>query len=318
MPVREVVKPDRLRPGDTISILSPASPSLTPAHQEQGKATLEGLGYRVVTGRHANDRHLLFAGTERSRGDDINEAFGNPSVKAIICARGGCGTAQILPCIDFTVVRNNPKILVGYSDITALQVALFNATGLITFYGPMAASDFGRESPRFTSHNLLKALTQTQGPLELRNPPRKEMLTICPGTAEGRLAGGCLSVLIASLATPYEIDTKDRILFFEDIDEQPHRIDRYLTQLIQAGKLQEARGIVFGAFTQCEYRRRDDYYRYDVSLWDIIQERIAPLSVPAVYGLQFGHVRSKLTIPFGGHASLDATNCRLVVEPCVV
>lgn len=313
-----IVKPDRLSPGDTISILSPASPSLTPAHQEQGKVTLEGLGYRVVTGKHANDQRLLFAGTERSRAEDINDAFGNPSVKAIICARGGCGTAQILPFVDFALITQNPKILVGYSDITALQIAVFNATGLLTFYGPMAASDFGKGTTRFTTRSLLNILTQTEDRIALRNPPRKEMLTVCPGTAEGILAGGCLSVVIATLGTAYEIDAKDKILFFEDIDEQPHRIDRYLTQLIQAGKLEQARGIIFGAFTQCEYRRRDAYFPYGVTLWDIINERIAPLGIPAIYGLQFGHVRSKLTIPFGGYAFLDATNCRVFVEPCVV
>lgn len=318
MPATAIIKPDHLRPGDAICVVSPASPSLTPAHQEQGRATLEGLGYQVVTGRHAKERHLFFAGTERSRAEDINEAFGNPSVRAIICTRGGCGTAQILPFIDFALIEQNPKILVGYSDITALQIAVFNATGLITFYGPMAASDFGRGAPRFTRHSLFTVLTHTEGLRELRNPPRKEMVTVCAGKAEGRLAGGCLSVLIATMGTPYEIETKDKILFFEDIDEQPHRIDRYLTQLIQAGKLGEARGIVFGAFTQCEYRRHDAYYPYGVTLWNIIKERIAPLGIPAVYGLQFGHVRSKLTIPFGGYAFLDATNCRLFVEPCVV
>ena len=313
-----IVKPDRLRPGDTISILSPASPSLTPAHQEQGKATLERLGYRVVTGKHTNDQRLLFAGTERSRAEDINDALANPSVKAIICTRGGCGSAQILPYIDFALIANNAKIFVGYSDITALQIAVFNATGLITFYGPMVASDFGKGTTRFTTGSLLKILTQTDGRVELRNPPKKEMLTVCPGTAEGQLAGGCLSVVIASLGTAHEIDTQNKILFFEDIDEQPHRIDRHLTQLIQAGKLQQARGIIFGAFTNCEYHRRETYYRFGVTLWDIINERIAPLGIPAIYGLQFGHVRSKLTIPFGGYAFLDATNRRVFLEPSVV
>ena len=144
------------------------------------------------------------------------------------------------------------------------------------------------------------------------------MLTLCAGKVEGQLAGGCLSVVVASLGTKYEIDTKGKILFFEDIDEQPHRIDRYLTQLIMAGKLQQAKGIIFGPFPKCEYLTKDNYFKFGVKLLDLIKERVAPLAIPAIYGLQFGHVINKLTIPFGGNATLDATNCRVFVEPCVV
>ena len=141
---------------------------------------------------------------------------------------------------------------------------------------------------------------------------------LSPGTAEGQLAGGCLSIVVSTLGTGHEIDTKDKILFFEDIDEKPHRIDRYLTHLIQAGKLQQARGIIFGTFTKCEYLSRDNYFKFGVTLLDMIRERISPLGIPAIYGLQFGHVTNKLTIPFGGYATLDATNCRVFIEPCVV
>jgi muramoyltetrapeptide carboxypeptidase len=312
------LKPKRLVPGDTLAIVSPASPSLTTVHQEQGIEALERLGYRVVTAKHTNDRHLLFAGNEKDRARDINTAFKNESVKAIICTRGGCGTSQVLPHIDFSSIAKNPKIFIGYSDITALQIAILNATGLVTFYGPMMATDFGKGLTRFKSRNFFKILTETQKTIELRNPPSKKMLTLYPGIAKGQLAGGCLSVVVASLGTRYEIDTKDKILFFEDIDEQPHRIDRYLTQLIQAGKLQQANGIIFGTFTKCEYLSRDNYFKFGVTLLDLIKERIAPLGIPAIYGLQFGHVTNKLTIPFGGYATLDATNCRVNVEPCVV
>jgi muramoyltetrapeptide carboxypeptidase len=312
------LKPKRLIPGDTIAIVSPASPSLTTVHQERGIEALERLGYRVVIAKHTNDRHLLFAGNEKERAGDINAAFRDKSVQAIICTRGGCGTSQILPFIDFSSIEKNPKIFIGYSDITALQIAIFNATGLVTFYGPMMATDFGKGLTRFKSRNFFKILTETQKTIELRNPPSKKMLTLYPGKAEGQLAGGCLSVVVASLGTRYEIDTKDKILFFEDIDEQPHRIDRYLTHLIQAGKLQQAKGIIFGPFTKCEYLTKDNYFKFGVKLLDLIKERIFPLGIPAIYGLQFGHVTNKLTIPFGGYAILDATNCRINVEPCVV
>jgi muramoyltetrapeptide carboxypeptidase len=312
------LKPKRLEQGDTIAVVSPASPLLTTTYLERGIEILEQTGYRVVTQKHAHDRHLLFAGTEQDRADDINSAFRDRSVGAIICTRGGCGTAQTLSHIDYSLIAKNPKIFIGYSDITSLQAAIFNKTGLITFYGPMVATDFGKGLTRFKSRNFFKILTETQKTIELRNPPSKKMLTLYPGKAEGQLAGGCLSVVVASLGTRYEVDTKNKILFFEDIDEQPHRIDRYLTQLIMAEKLQQASGIIFGPFPKCEYLTKDNYFKFGVKLLDLIKERIAPLGIPALYGLQFGHVTNKLTIPFGAHATLDATNCRVFVEPCVV
>jgi muramoyltetrapeptide carboxypeptidase len=313
-----ILKPKRLAPGDTIAVVSPASPSMTTIHQERGIEAFERLGYRVITAEHANDKHLLFAGKEKVRAKDINTAFRNKSVRAIICTRGGCGTSQILPYIDFSLIAKNPKIFIGYSDITALQAAIFNATGLITFYGPMVASDFGKGLTHYKISNFFNILTETAHTIKLKNPRNKKIITLCPGRATGQLAGGCLSVVAAGLGTEYEIETKDKILFFEDVDEKPHRIDRYLTHLIQAGKLQQARGIIFGAFAKCEYLSRDNYFKFGVTLLDVIRERISPLGIPAIYGLQFGHVTNKLTIPFGGLATLDATNCHVFVEPCVV
>jgi muramoyltetrapeptide carboxypeptidase len=276
------------------------------------------LGYRVVIAKHANDRHLLFAGNENDRASDINAAFRDKSIQAIICTRGGCGTSQILPFIDFSTIAKNPKIFIGYSDITGLQIAIFNATGLLTFYGPMVATDFGKGLTQYKINNFFNVLTETKQTIELKNPARKKIITLSPGTAEGQLAGGCLSIVVSTIGTGHEIDTKDKILFFEDIDEKPHRIDRYLTHLIQAGKLQQARGIIFGTFSKCEYLSRENYYKFGVTVLDIIRERIVPLGIPTIYGLQFGHVSSKLTIPFGGYATLDATNRRVFLEPCMV
>ena len=313
----DILKPKSLAPGDTIAVVSPASPSMTTAYQDSGIEAFERLGYRVITAKHANDKHLLFAGKEKIRARDINEAFKNKSVRGIICTRGGCGTSQILPYINFSLIAKNPKIFIGYSDVTALQTAIFNATGLITFYGPMMATDFGKRLTRYTTNNFFNIVTANHV-IELKNPRNKKIITLCPGNAEGQLAGGCLSVVVAGLGTKYEIETKDKILFFEDIDEKPHRIDRYLTHLIQAGKLQQAKGVIFGTFAKCEYLSRDNYFKFGIKLLDVIKERIAPLGIPSIYGLQFGHVTNKLTIPFGGHATLDATNCHVFVEPCVV
>jgi len=315
---KTVIKPERLRKGDRICVVSPASPTLTTTYYEKGKAVLDAMGYRVVPGRHVHDRHLLFAGDAQARAADINSAFRDPSIKAVICTRGGCGTAQILPYIDFEIIAEHPKIFIGYSDITSLQLAIFQRTGLVTFYGPMVSTDFGKQLTGYTRESFLNILTNTGEGIGLKNPAKREMTVIVPGKAVGRLTGGCLSVVVASLGTPYEIDTKGSILFFEDIDEKPHRIDRYLTQLAQAGKLTQAQGIIFGTFRQCSYTARDNYSKYGVTLLDVIRERIVPLGIPCIYGLQFGHVRSKLTMPVGVNAVLDATNKRINTEAAVM
>lgn len=314
---KKIIKPERLRKGDRICVVSPASPTMTKMYYEKGKAVLGAMGYHVVPGSHVNDRHLLFAGGAKARAADINNAFQDKSIKAVICTRGGCGTANIFPYIDFPAIEKNPKIFIGYSDITSLQLAIFQRTGLMTFYGPMVSTDFGKQLTGYTRESFLNMLTNTGDGIELKNPAKREMTTIVPGKAKGLLTGGCLSIVVASLGTPYEIDTKGKILFFEDIDEKPHRIDRYLTQLTLAGKFRQARGIIFGTFRQCSYTARDNYSKYGVTLLDIIRERIVPLGIPCIYGLQFGHVRSKLTMPFGAAAILDATNRRITVEAAV-
>ena len=313
----QTVKPKALQPGDKICIVSPASPIWTETRYDRGRRAIEGMGFEVTAGRYVHNKHLLFAGEAKKRADDINRAFQDKSIQAIFCNSGGTGTSHILPYIDFSVIKENPKIFVGYSDITTLQIAILNETGLITFYGPMVSTDFGKGISQYTIDNFLAVLTEKEKTLELKNPADKEIITICKGKAEGPLTGGCLSIVAATLGTKHELDTRGKILFFEDIDEKPHRIDRYLTQLILAGKLQEAKGIIFGTFTRCRYLKRDAYEKYGVTLMDIIRDRIVPLNIPCIFGLQFGHVAKKLTIPVGAHAELDATKGRVVIGPAV-
>jgi len=223
----------------------------------------------------------------------------------------------LLPYVDFDAIARNPKIFVGYSDVTVLQIAMLQRCGLETFYGPMVATDIGRAFTPFTAEHFFQVLTTADGVIEMRNRPRKKMLTLCPGEAEGQLVGGCLSLFVSTLGTEWEVDTRDKILFFEDVDEKPHRIDRYLTQLLLAHKLQAAKAIIFGTFTRCEYRKREGQAVTSVRTLDIIRDRVVPLQKPCVYGLQFGHVRDKLTLPQGGYAFLDATNQRIFLEPAV-
>lgn len=312
------VKPERLKKGDTIAIISPASPLLTVEHYKKGKKILEKMGYRVIASKYVHNRHLLFAGDAQTRAQNINDVFSDTSVQAIMCVRGGSGTSHILPFVNFSIIQKNPKIFIGYSDITALQIAIFNKTGLVTFYGPMMATDIGKGFTSYKMEQLLKVITEAREPFELKNPSKKRMQTIYPGEAKGKLMGGCLSIVAASLGTGYEIDTRDKILFFEDIDEKPHRIDRYLTQLIQARKLEGVKGIIFGTFHRCNYTKKDTYYRFGVTMLDIIRERITALAIPSIYGLQFGHVVNKLTIPQGVNATLDASEGRLFIEPAVI
>jgi muramoyltetrapeptide carboxypeptidase len=313
----ETVKPKAMQPGDKICVVSPASPIWTEKYYDRGKRAIEDMGFEVTAGRYVQNKHLLFAGEAKERADDINRAFQDKSVRAIFCSRGGTGTSHILPYIDFSVIKKNPKIFVGYSDITTLQIAILNETGLITFYGPMVSTDFGKGTSPYTMDNFFAVLTKKEKKQELKNPAEKEILTICKGRAEGPLTGGCLSIATATLGTKHELDTKGKILFFEDIDEKPHRIDRYLTQLILSGKLREAKGIIFGTFTRCQYLKRDAYEKYGVTLMDIIRDRIVPLNIPCIFGFQFGHVIKKLTIPIGAHAELDATKGSVVIGPAV-
>ncbi len=368
MAARKLIRPAKLKPGDTICVLAPASTVSNVGSLEKGKRLLKERGYRVVEGAHARDGRLLFAGEDADRADDLNRAFADHEIDAIICAQGGAGTARMLPYIDFGIIRRNPKIFVGYSDVTVLQIAMLQECGLVTFYGPMVATDIGRAFTAFTDEHFFQLLTTSEGSIdsqgqargnlssehgepgtrrreatggwreapaalpqegatgypragvpgiEQQNRPGKKMVTLCPGEAHGQLVGGCLSLFVSTLGTEWEVDTRNKILFFEDIDERPHRIDRYLTQLLLARKLQAASAIIFGAFTRCEYKKRQGQSVTSVRTLDIIRDRLVPLQKPCLYGLQFGHVRDKLTLPHGGHAFLDATHQRLIVEPAV-
>ncbi|HUJ90678.1 MAG TPA: LD-carboxypeptidase [Syntrophorhabdales bacterium] len=312
-----LIKPPTLKRGATVCLVAPASAVIDVASLERGKRLLEERGYRVVEGAHVRDTMLLFAGEDENRADDLNRAFADPAIDAIFCVKGGAGTARMLPYVDFGLISRNPKIFVGYSDITILQIAMLKRCGLVTFYGPMVATEFGQSFTPFTEAAFFRMLTTPQESIQARNRPGRKMLTLCPGEASGQLVGGCLSIFVSTLGTEWEADTQDKILFFEDIDERPHRIDRYLTQLLLANKLQAASAVVFGSFTRCEYTTRGDHVEPRVRVLDILKDRFLPLQKPCLYGLQFGHVRDKLTVPNGGYAFLDATHQRLLVEPAV-
>ena len=314
-----VVKPRRLRAGDTVGLVSPGGAIFEARDVEDVQETLAGLGLRSRVGAHALDQRGYLAGSDADRARDLNAMFADASVDAIVALRGGWGCARILPLIDYEAVRQNPKIIMGFSDVTALLVALYARTGLITFHGPVGISEWNAFSVEYVRRILIRGEALT-----LKNPRRvgpplirslDQAQTITPGRASGRLVGGNLSVLVSLLGTDYVPDWADHILFLEDTREEVYRIDRMLTQLSLAGVLSAVRGIVFGKCTDCE---PDDPDR-SLSLREVFFDHFAPLGIPCWYGAMIGHTRDKFTLPVGVNVEVDAAAGSISMqEPAVV
>jgi muramoyltetrapeptide carboxypeptidase len=314
------LKPARLNYGDVIGIVAPASPPPDPRNIDRAVATLERLGFKPRLAPHARKRRGFLAGNDRDRAGDLMQMFGDPKVKAIICVRGGYGTGRLLPRLDYKTIRANPKIFVGYSDITALHCALLVEADLVSFHGPMLNSDFAKqEPPDFTLHSFLRTLMQPAAPGSIRAGYNRKTVTVLRrGIASGRLVGGNITLLCASLATPWQPSFKNRILFFEDVGEVPYRFDRMLTQLLNAGLLQQVAGIAIGINADCHGPRAKRTREYRQTLEDVFRERLLPLKVPVVAGLPFGHVPLNATLPIGVRVTLDAFKGDLFIdEPAV-
>jgi muramoyltetrapeptide carboxypeptidase len=312
-----VVKPKRLSEGDTLGLVLPASNEMAADDIAWGREQLEALGFKVVMGRHAYDRHGYFAGTDRDRAADVNRMFADKDIDGIVCYTGGWGTPRMLPFLDYDLIARNPKVIIGFSDITALINTIYQKTGLVTFHGPVAGSTF----TEYSAENFRKVV-MTAEPAGLLEPPEKRpselvdrtnrIIHLAPGKASGRLVGGNLTLIAATMGTPYEIDTAGAILFLEDIREEIYRVDRMLTQLALGGKFDRAAGIVFGRCTECQTRPSG------FSLEDILRDRFGSLPVPAISGLSFGHIQDKLTLPIGIMATLDADAGTLSIDEAAV
>jgi muramoyltetrapeptide carboxypeptidase len=240
----------------------------------------------------------------------------DPAVAAVFCLEGGYGTERLLDRIDYELIRKNPKILLGYSDITGLHLAVTKKSGVVTFHGPVAAGSI----PRWTMERLKKALFAAEPIGELTNPPEEDpswpqfpLHTVAAGTARGPIAGGNLTLISTTMGTPYEIETRGRILFLEDTGEAPYRVDRMLTQLNLAGKLQEAAGIVWGTCTDCSPIFPRSSYEINLSVSDLLDEILGGLGVPVLAGLVFGHTRERSTIPIGVACELDAAAKKVTI-----
>lgn len=315
-----LLKPPHLELGDAVGIVAPASAPAAPQNIDLCIAAVEKLGFKPRLAPHARNRWGFLAGTDRDRASDLMKMFINPKIRAVFCVRGGYGTARLLPLLDYNLIRKNPKVLVGYSDITSLHCALLVKSGLVSFHGPMLNSDFMKGTcPGFTVQSLLRTITVPRPPGSVcQGYSGRAVEGLRPGTVSGRLVGGNLSILCASLGTPYQPSFRKRILFFEDVDEVPYRFDRMLTQLLNSGHLHEVAGIAIGINKNCKDPKAKTAGEYRQSLLDVIRERLSPLGVPVVVGLPFGHVASNATLPLGAGALLDGIRGDLIVSEAAV
>jgi len=312
-----LIKPKALRPGDTVGLITPATYVSDPDRLQLAARTMKFFGLKFKTGRSVGKRDGYLGGSVQQRVDDLHEMFRDPEVRGVFCIRGGYGAGQLLDRIDYDLIRRNPKIFLGYSDITTLHLAIHKKTGLVTFHGPVVMSKF---SP-YTREYFKKALFSTAPIGRVTNPPDSDPLrpahtlrTIVPGRARGALIGGNLSLVAGLMSTPYEIETQGRILFLEDVDEQPYSIDRMMTQLRLAGKLGAAAGVIFGECNNCRPRELQPSFESSFSLGEVLDTMLAGLKAPVLSGLTIGHTDDQATLPLGVAATLDSEKGELVID----
>ncbi|MEJ2616410.1 MAG: LD-carboxypeptidase [Ignavibacteriaceae bacterium] len=301
----KIIRPARLKKGDRLGLIAPGG-FITKDELKTSVNNLEELGFKVAYTKNILSRNGYLAGTDEQRASDLNEMFSRNDIDGIVAARGGYGCTRILPLIDYNLIGKNPKVLLGYSDITALHMAIFSKTGLVSFHGPVGISTFNE----YSISNLKNVLLYPLENLTLYNTENEKnsdskSFTIISGKSSGRLVGGNLSLIVSLIGTPYDFDSTGKLIFIEEIGEQPYRIDRMLTQMIEAGKFENASGIILGEFIDCE-PKKDDLNSF--SLKEVLYKCLYNLNVPVIYGMSFGHIKNKLTLPIGINAELNSIN----------
>jgi muramoyltetrapeptide carboxypeptidase len=314
---RELIRPPALGEGSTIAIVAPAS-GVSQAEALDSAATLRNLGFKVKLGRHLTKGFGYLAAQDVERAEEFMGFIHDPEVDCVMAVRGGYGVMRILPRLDFEAIRANPKVIIGFSDITALVNPVYQLSGMIAFHGPVANSSFDPytlDSFRRTVMNAGPAGTFGESE-EFKGTlfSERRATTMISGRAQGRLVGGNLSLVTALMGTPWDIDTTGKILFLEEVHEEPYKVDRMLTQLALGGKLAAAAGVALGRFTKGE----SGASRAQLSLEQILRGVLEPLKIPCVYGLAIGHIRSKLTVPVGALATLDADAKTLTIDEAAV
>ncbi|AVR44082.1 LD-carboxypeptidase [Christiangramia fulva] len=317
---QKIIKPEHLKEGDTVGIVSPASAIFETQPYQIAKETFEAMGLKVKFGKYVKSRYGHLAGTDNERAEELNNMFLDSDVQAIISLRGGSGAARILPLLDYEAIKNNPKIFVGYSDITALHLGIFEKTGLVTFHGPLATSTWNT-----FAYDHFRNLLFAGDEVLLKNPDSKgdelvqttnRIRTIQPGKAKGKLLGGNLSVMTGIMGTEYfPKDWKGKILYTEDVGEKIYSIDRMMTQLQLGGVLDQISGFIFGKCTDCD--PGGSGYG-SLTLEEVIDHYIKPHGIPAFSGSMIGHLDDNFTIPNGISAEIDADKGTIqLLEPPV-
>jgi muramoyltetrapeptide carboxypeptidase len=313
------VRPPRLRPGDLVGLVAPSAAILDSEPADIARESLEAMRLRVREGAHLRRRRGYLAGSDEERASDVNAMIRDPDVRGIYAIRGGWGAARIVDRLDYDALARDPKVVAGYSDITALHNAIHARTGLVTFHAPIAASTWAPFPYEHFRRVVFDAEAPTLAPApdtgDTLVPQQHRVRTLRPGRARGPLLGGNLTVLSHLVGTPYVPDFDGAILFLEDVDEAPYRVDRMLTQLRLAGILGRIAGFVFGRCTDCE--PRDGYG--SLTLEEILTDHVAPLGVPAWFNAMIGHIQDQWTVPVGIEAEIDAEAGTVrLLEPAVV
>ena len=309
------LKPTRIEAGDTIGVVSPSSPSTYGSDLNRLEKWAATQGFKLKIFPHAREKYAYLAGSDEDRAADLVAAFADPEVDAVLTMRGGTGGWRMVPHVDYDVIRANPKFFSGYSDITALHLAIESCVGLVTFYGPSGSSFIGKGTSEYSQRHWLRAATEcgALGDVE-KDPDDPFTWAISEGVAEGTLRGGCLTLLTQALGTPYQPDWSGCIVFFEDVGEQPYRLDAYLTHLKLAGMFDNVAGVVVGEHVQCGSAPYKPSYSYgSFTSEEVFQQHLGSLGVPVMVGLPCGHGRHLATLPLGVHARLDATNQTLTI-----
>lgn len=306
------IKPKKLEKGSTIGLISPASPI---SEEKFNKAiqNIENLGFNYKTGKHIFDKYGYLAGNDNDRIDDLHIMFADSEIDAIWCIRGGYGTTRIIDSLDYNLIKKNPKIFIGFSDITAIHLAIMKKTGLITFHGPVGASEFTDYTTKCFVDLFLNGKKSIENfiPQDGYESDLYKPQVLVSGKMEGRLVGGNLTLLASLAGTPYQFNPENNIVFIEDIDERPYRVDRMLTQLLKTINLHKASGILLGVFEGCEAKEDD---KYSLKILETLKDRLADLGIPVFYGFSFGHIDNNCTIPVGCEANFDTETQKLMIK----
>ncbi len=300
----KLLVPETLKKGDKVGLVCPSSCVRDTTTLTEGIKYIESLGFEVVVGESCNSKYGYLAGSDEVRARDINKMFADSTIKGIFCARGGYGVHRILDKIDYGMIKQNPKFFCGYSDITGLHLAINQICGLVTYHTPMATTEMYKKQDELTTADFERFVFEGVTKRELQNIPREESVkTLVGGEAKGVLVGGNLSLVADLIGTPYEVDTKGKILFLEDVEEAPYAIDRKLMQLKLAGKFDDCAGVILGGYTDCNA----DEGKPSLTLDEIFKDVLGDINKPVVYGFNCGHCMPTTSIPLGVEISLNAT-----------